>query len=651
MKTGRNKSIAVMLTAVLIIMLLLSGCSEEALDARKTQDDIQSAQTTALSTVDLSLDYDAADLNTDYSAAARIILADNSISSEAQKAVINQNSVTITGGGDYIISGSLSDGRITVNSADKTAVHLIFDGVSLSCSSSAPISVEQAQKTVITLKEGTENVISDNRSAAPEQTDEDGTADDTVPTAAVYSRDDLTFNGNGRLTVTGGYKNGIQSKDGLKLAGGNINVTAQNDAIKGKDFVAIKGGAYTLNAKSGDGIQSSNTDSAQVGFILIENGDIEITAGSDGITAAAALNISGGTMNITTVGEVAASAQNDQFGGMRGGKGFFGQNAPAPSEQQQSDIAGDTVSSKGIKSDGDMLISGGSVSISSTGHAVHSTKSVTVTGGEFEINSSKGKGFSAHSNLTITNGDINITKSTEGIESKAALSIDGGKIYIVSSDDGLNAGGDIGGVAQNSSASSEHKITINGGYIYIDAEGDGIDSNGSLTVNGGTVIVNGPQSSGNGALDGDGEILINGGMLVASGSAGMLEAPSSSSKQSCIIFGASMNADSTVCFKSSDGKELLVFSPSKLSGSIIFSSPELKSGESYSIYTGGSYSGGSQTDGVYSSGSYVGGSVAQSVTLSGVVNSAGINASQGAGGKGGGKVPSGGMPGGARPIA
>ncbi len=129
----------------------------------------------------------------------------------------------------------------------------------------------------------------------------------------------------------------------------------------------------------------------------------------------------------------------------------------------------------------------------------------------------------------ITDSTLNITSSYEGLEAEQ-LFIDGENtnISIVSSDDGINASTDYD--------ATNMFIEINAGSIYVNASGDGIDSNGYLRINGGTTFVEGPTDAGNSALDTESGIYINDGTLLATGSTGMLELPSTESKQPSIVY-------------------------------------------------------------------------------------------------------------------
>ena len=114
--------------------------------------------------------------------------------------------------------------------------------MNISFASGAPIYVANAEKTVITLAEGTENIVSDGASYIFPDAEID------EPNAAVFSNDDLTINGSGSLTVNASYNNGITSKDDLLIAGGNVTVNALNDGIKGRDSLILLDGFISVNA-------------------------------------------------------------------------------------------------------------------------------------------------------------------------------------------------------------------------------------------------------------------------------------------------------------------------------------------------------------------------------------------------------------------
>ena len=264
-----------------------------------------------------------------------------------------------------------------------------------------------------------------------------------------------------------------------------------------------------------------------------------------------------------------------------------------------------------------------------------------INNGTFNL-ASGDDGMHADKTLEINNGEFQITQSYEGIES-AAITINDGYFQMIASDDGINvAGGNDGsgmgqgmrpggkpnrggGPGQDTYTSSgSYTLDINGGYIYVDAAGDGIDVNGAITMTGGTVIVNGPTQNMNGALDYDQGFNISGGFLLAVGSAGMAQAPGTSSSQNSILvnFNSAQQAGTLIHIQGSNGEDILTFSPTKVYQSIAFSSADIVTGTTYDMYLGGS-STGTATDGLYEGGTYSSGTQYTSLTISGVVTSVG----------------------------
>ena len=123
----------------------------------------------------------------------------------------------------------------------------------------------------------------------------------------------------------------------------------------------------------------------------------------------------------------------------------------------------------------------------------------------------------------------------------------------------------------------------------------------------GTVIVNGPENNGNGALDYDSTCNINGGLFIAAGSSGMAQSLSTTSKQNSVnVFLSSQSANTLISIKNESGKDIVTFAPSKTYQSVIISSPNLQTNTTYTVYSGGT-STGNETDGLYTDGSASGG--------------------------------------------
>ncbi|TAK31334.1 MAG: carbohydrate-binding domain-containing protein [Chloroflexota bacterium] len=522
------------------------------------------------------------------SANAVLIELGDTITVNGSGVMVDGSTVNIMAGGTYSISGTLKDGQILVNTKDKNTVKLILNGVHIASSTSAPIYAPKVKTMIIVLADGAENYVADGDSYLI--TD----SESNEPNAAIFSKGDLTIEGNGSLTVDARYDNGIVSKDKLNIMGGHITVNSVSDGIRGRDRIVIKDGNITVNAKA-DGMQSNNDEDSAKGFVAIQGGTINISAGEDGIQAETRVLISGGKTTITAGGGSANSRR-----------------ASTPSiwdVKSNSNSTGTSVSAKGIKASVAVTIQDGTVAIDSSDDAIHSNDRLAINGGNVVL-ASGDDGIHSDSNLEINGGDLSLTKSYEGIES-AVITINAGNIHLASSDDGINI------VGSNDGSSINNHLTINGGYIAIDAAGDGLDIDGAVTMTGGTVVVNGPLTSENGALDYDREFKITGGTLVAVGSSGMAQAPDATSTQYSVMknFSSVQPAGTIVHIETKEGQEILTFAPTKAYQSVVLSSPKLKNGTTYSVFSGGS-STGTATDGLYSGGKYTGGTQTARFTIS-----------------------------------
>lgn len=509
---------------------------------------------------------------------AKITLNDTKTSIEGSGVTNNANTIKISSAGTYYITGSMSDGNILIE-ADKSAeVQLVLDNVSITSKSTAPINCTTCSKLTITLAENSENNITDNK-VYTTFTD----TEKTEPDGAIFTKTDLVINGNGRLNVNANYLDGIVSKDGLKIINSDIIVNAKDDGIRGKDYVDINNASINVTSE-GDGIKSTNNEDSELGYIAIEGGNITINSEADGIQAETILNISSNpTINIKTTGEIASSNNNinSKF------KGGYSTTTNTTSTTDSS-------SSKGLKAGKEITIEDGNIEITSTDDSIHSNGIIVINNGNLK-SSSEDDGIHADTNIVINNGNIDISKSYEGIES-SYIEINGGKISVNSSDDGINISGGNdnsainGRQGQNSFnevQSSDRKLVINNGDIFVDATGDGLDSNGSMYINGGTIIVAGPTSTGNSALDYDGECVVKGGNLQMYGGNNMWQNPSNNSTQYILAYQASGNSGDEISLKDSSGREITSFKTEKSYGVITISNENITKGNSYTLYVNG----------------------------------------------------------------
>ncbi len=366
-------------------------------------------------------------------------------------------------------------------------------------------------------------------------------------------------------------------------------------------------------------MQSTNDEDAEKGYISIEGGTLDVTAGLDGIQAQTSLLVAGGEISIVTGGGSVDSGGGGAWGGPR----------------MEGNPNGIAQSTKGLKAGSSLTITDGVIQIDSLDNAIHSNNSITIDGGDVVL-ASGDDGIHADAALTINGGDLNITQSYEGLES-VVITINDGTIHLSASDDGINAssgnsGAEAGaqpmwGQGPGGFESGDNYLYVNGGYLVVDANGDGIDANGPIEMTAGTVIVNGPTNDGNGPLDYVGAFDISGGYLVAVGSAGMAQAPSTTSTQYSVMynFTSPQAAGTMVHIETESGRDVLTFVPAKEYQSVLLSSPELENGSTYVVYSGGSASG-TVTDGQYTGGTYTGGTQVASFTITSMVTGAGSSA-------------------------
>lgn len=228
---------------------------------------------------------------------ANIVFSDNEISVSGSGVSVNGNTVTVTAGGCYQISGATQNGQIIVNVGDIEKVHLVLSGVSIRCEDNAPLWVQNADKVCVTLAADTVNIFSDGTSMPQ---------DAESPNACIYAKDSITFNGKGKLIVNAGLHNGIGCSNDLKFIFGEYEITAKNNGVKGKDSVAILSASMKINAGK-DAIKSDETDDLTQGFIYIAGGSFQITAGDDGLQATTAIDLQGGSFVFACAGKTVNS--------------------------------------------------------------------------------------------------------------------------------------------------------------------------------------------------------------------------------------------------------------------------------------------------------------------------------------------------------
>ena len=551
---------------MLMVLAVLSGCSMES--------GVYSGETVESSGTLSQLDASFSASDEAYTNECTISLGE-SVTIQGAGAWFENGCLSVTEGGIYNLSGTISNGMIYISSDEP--VKLVLNGVTVNNPNGAALFCADGQLTVEAAG-GTENILTDGEYTYERDFE---SKSDNEPNAAVFAKDDLEICGSGKLTVTSSANNGIVCKDALSVFDCNLYVSAANNGIKGKDSFSAENASITVKS-AGDCIKTDNTEDGSMNLIGCT---LDLSSGEDGIQADGLLTLSGGTVNIETTGNI----------------------------KDNSDL-----SSKGIKA-GEISAAGSTVIINSTDHSVHSSGAAVIESGSYTLSSASGKGVSAHGDLTVNGGEISVLNSTEGLESKAVTNINGGKINIFATDDGLNTGGGTSFFGRNKSSNEEdsgdHTLNINGGYIYINASGDGIDSNGDINITGGTVIVCGPTSDGDGPLDcGDNgnKITVTGGVVLALGSTGMMEAPEENYIASKTLGAA---AGSVVTVADSNGNVLASAVLPKKAQGVVFS--DGTACEGYKIYVGGTLSDNPDENGVITGGTISGGTEAEQTEIAG----------------------------------
>ncbi len=593
---GNCKRYAVLCLSALLLVSSLCDCGNQDEKNYKENAGQPAEQVTTVSGVDAADQFTDRDYATAVqgSAVAVTLLDNGSVAGDGVS--VKGNTVTVKKAGTYALSGSLSDGRILVDAGEEDKIHLIFRGVSVTCSGQGALYVRQADKVFITLEEGSNNAltsISDVTDGVEENVD-----------GAIYSKDDLTFNGGGSLTVTGP-NHGIVCKAELVVTGGTYAVAAQGGhAIQAKKNTRIADGTFALSAAK-DGIHVENPDNVDEGYLYVAGGDFTVTADGDGFSAATLAQLSGGNGRFTCGGGADnGESHNDGLGGGFGGWGGGWYNDTAADEE--------TTSTKGIKGGTALLCEGGTWTLDTADDGLHSNGDLTISGGTLTI-ATGDDGIHADGLAVINDGSITVTRSYEGIEGNA-IEVLGGTMNVVASDDGFNAAGGndgsgFGGMRPESfnDSGSNSYIRIVGGHLMVDAGGDGIDANHSLYIEGGETYVSGPTNSGNGALDYGGQARVTGGIFVAVGARGMAQGFTSAENQGAVLLTTNASANGALVLRDSSGKELLRWTPAKTYSSVAITCPELRKGESYTLIAGEEEQSFELTDWVYGSSGGFGG--------------------------------------------
>lgn len=217
-----------------------------------------------------------------------VTLSDEGCTSESGSVVCDDQGVTITEPGEYMLSGTLSNGRVLVDCAKDGKVILHLNNAVIHNETSSAILIGKVSPRVrIALTAGSENRLTSGEHLVFTEEDE--------PNGVIFSRSDLTIEGSGILMVSAGDYDGIVSKDDLRIEGGEISIQAVRHGIRGKDSVEISDGNIVIRCGK-DGLRATNTKDSDKGFISISGGKISIVCGDDPLDYVTGLSVTGGTI-------------------------------------------------------------------------------------------------------------------------------------------------------------------------------------------------------------------------------------------------------------------------------------------------------------------------------------------------------------------
>ena len=419
----------------------------------------------------------------------------------------------------YTLSGSSDDGECYISGSYKATVEL--NGLTLTnktpVKSGAAVHIQNSKRIKVKVMDGTTNTLVDCASGSQK--------------GAFYVKGHPEFSKSGVLNVVGNLKHAIKSGEYIELKEATLNVTsAQGDGINCAQYFLMKSGNVNINNVTDDGIQCDIEDTEvgstgetedhedeDSGNIYLEGGQITInTAGiaAKGVKSEGDLIVKGGTIAVTTTG----NGKWDEEDLKTKASACLGSDAKVVISGGTLTLTSTGAGGKGINCDAAFELSGGEVTIVTKGALYYhngTTENTNYTGNTDNVNSdyySSSKGVKADGAITISGGKISVAtagRNAEGIESKTSILISDGEVTVNSYDDGINVGGD------------GSDLIISGGYVYSRAmNNDGIDGNGNVYVKGGLVYAIGANSP-EVAIDANSEeqkkLYVQGGTLIAVG--------------------------------------------------------------------------------------------------------------------------------------
>ena len=419
---------------------------------------------------------------------------------------IDGTDVSITAAGTYVFSGDCDNGSITVKKG-VTGVTIVLNGLTLTNDDSAAITLNKTAEASLIAAAGTTNTVADT----------EGSSDENAA-VKVKSGAALAIGGTGTLTVDGNAKNGIKGAADavITVAEVKLNINAVNDGLSCDDELNITGGTLSITA-GGDAVKASpdtgdteNPDTTSLGNVTISGGTLTLNATGEGVQADGDLTISGGTFHVKTNGGNTTALTDDSASC----KGFkAGKTLTVTGGTLTVDSADDA-----LHAGTDVTISGGTLTLATGDDGVHADNDLVIgTKGASSTSTPRINITASYEGLegttvTVNSGDIDVVASNDGVNAasstlgehsdKYAINIAGGDLYIDAGSDGLDSNNDInitGG-----------KVEVYGADAMMDAA---IDYDGTFTLSGGTLFGAGMEpTAGTQAYIAVGETSPSGGM-------------------------------------------------------------------------------------------------------------------------------------------
>lgn len=393
---------------------------------------------------------------------------------------IDGTSVSITEAGTYVFSGTCADGLITVKK-EVSGVTLVLDGLTLTSKRTAPITINKSASATLLAASGSRNSLSDTKDS-----------NDENAAIKVKSGASLSLGGTGSLTVDGNAKNGIKgaAESAISVDDLTLTIKAENDGLSGDNTVAIEGGTLNITA-GGDAVKASpdtddetDPDTVSKGDVTISGGKITLNAAEDGVQADGNLTVTGGTFDVTANGGHTTTLNDDDASckGLKAGKTLSVTGGTFDVDSADDALHANTVT-----------VMGGSLTLATGDDGIHADDALTVgTKGNASTTTPKINVTNSYEGLegttvTVYSGDIDVVSSDDGVNAansdisgrsdKFAINIAGGDLYINAGSDGLDSNNDIN--------MTGGKVEVYGADAMMDAA---IDYDGTFTLSGGTLF-------------------------------------------------------------------------------------------------------------------------------------------------------------------